>query len=93
MTQNLTWGAQPYRARHAMVVSGQAHGGVGQFGCATSGPQAMEGHWFGSASVGLPTEGYGVSNDAREVLAPPQWAKASFDLTDQGKSITINLSY
>jgi len=43
--------------------------------------------------TGLPTEGYGVSNDAREVLAPPQWAKASFDLTDQGKSITINLSY
>ena len=44
-------------------------------------------------AVGVPTEGYGVSNDAREVLAPPQWAKASFDLTDQAKSIAINLSY
>ena len=47
---------------HAMVVSGQAHGGVGAFGCATSGPQAMEGHWFGSASVDLPTEGYASCN-------------------------------
>lgn len=43
--------------------------------------------------TGLPSEGYGVSNDAREALAPPQWAKASFDLTDQGKSIAISLSY
>lgn len=47
---------------HAMVVSGQAHGGVGPFGCATSGPQAMEGRWFGSASVGMPTEGYASCN-------------------------------
>ena len=43
--------------------------------------------------TGLPTEGYGVSNDAREMLAPPQFAKAAFDLSDQGKSITINLKY
>jgi uncharacterized protein (DUF2141 family) len=43
--------------------------------------------------TGLPTEGYGVSNDAREVLAPPQFSKASFDVGDQNKSITIKLTY
>jgi len=43
--------------------------------------------------TGLPTEGYGVSNDAREVLAPPQFAKAAFDLGDQGTTITIDIKY
>ena len=44
---------------HAMIVSGYAqHPGGSQFACATSGPQAMEQKYFGSASVGLPTEGY-----------------------------------
>jgi len=43
--------------------------------------------------AGVPSEGYGVSNDAIEVLAPPKWAKASFDLTDQGKSIAMSLNY
>ena len=59
----LSTGAQAAStSAHAMVVSGQAHGGVGPFGCATSGPQAMEGHWFGSASNFLPTEGYAGCN-------------------------------
>ena len=45
---------------HAMVVSGQAeHIGGSPFACATSGPQAMEQKYFGSATVGLPLEGYG----------------------------------
>jgi uncharacterized protein (DUF2141 family) len=43
--------------------------------------------------TGLPTEGYGVSNDAREILSPPQFSKASFDLTEQGKAITITIKY
>ncbi len=44
---------------HALVVSGVAgHAGGPQFACATSGPQPLEGQYFGSASVGLPTEGY-----------------------------------
>jgi len=43
--------------------------------------------------IGLPTEGYGVSNDAREPLGPPQFSKASFDIGDQGKTITINIKY
>jgi uncharacterized protein (DUF2141 family) len=46
-----------------------------------------------SDPIGLPTEGYGVSNDAREALGPPQFSKASFDLGDQPKSITINIKY
>ena len=48
---------------HAMVVSGSAgHPGGGEFHCATSGPQPMEEQYFGSASVGLPTEGYVYCN-------------------------------
>ena len=43
--------------------------------------------------VGAPSEGYGVSNDAREVAAPPQFSKASFDVGDQNKSITVNITY
>lgn len=44
---------------HAMIVSGVAgHPGGGAFDCATSGPQAMTQKYFGSAGVGLPTEGY-----------------------------------
>ena len=43
--------------------------------------------------VGLPTEGYGVSNDAREAAAPPQISKASYDIGEQNKSNTINSIY
>lgn len=48
---------------HAMVVSGSAqHPGGGEFDCLTSGPQPLEQRYFGSASVGLPTEGYAYCN-------------------------------
>ncbi len=43
--------------------------------------------------IGLPTEGYGVSNKAREILSPPQWSKASFELGDQNKTITVTIEY
>ena len=43
--------------------------------------------------TGLPTEGYGVSNDAREILGPPQFAKASFELGDPSKTITVTIKY
>ena len=43
--------------------------------------------------TGVPTEGYGVSNDARELLAPPRFAKAAFEVRDQNKSVTVNIGY
>jgi uncharacterized protein (DUF2141 family) len=43
--------------------------------------------------TGVPTEGYGVSNDARNPLAPPEFAKAAFEVRDQNKSVTINIGY
>ena len=43
--------------------------------------------------VGAPSEGYGVSNDAREVAASPQFSKAPFDLGDQNKSTAIKITY
>ena len=42
---------------------------------------------------GLPTEGYGVSNDAKDFLGPPQFSKPSFDIGDQAKAITIKITY
>jgi uncharacterized protein (DUF2141 family) len=43
--------------------------------------------------TGVPTEGWGVSNDARNPLAPPEFAKAAFELKDQNKSVTVNIGY
>lgn len=43
--------------------------------------------------TGLPTEGYGVSNDARETLSPPRWDKASFEVGEQTKLVTVNIQY
>ncbi len=60
---------------HAMIVSGNAQGGSGPFGCATSGPQAGVSHFFGTG-VGLPLEGYascnlaGGINDTSTLVGP-----------------------
>jgi uncharacterized protein (DUF2141 family) len=43
--------------------------------------------------TGAPSEGYGVSNDARNPSAPPEFAKAAFELRDQNKSVTVNIIY
>ena len=43
--------------------------------------------------TGVPTEGYGVSNDARNPQAPPEFGKAAFEVRDQNKSVTINIGY
>jgi uncharacterized protein (DUF2141 family) len=44
-------------------------------------------------ATGIPTEGYGVSNDAHELLSPPYWDKASFALGDENKTITVTIEY
>jgi uncharacterized protein (DUF2141 family) len=44
-------------------------------------------------ATGIPTEGYGVSNDARELLSPPYWDKASFALGSEAKTITVTIEY
>src|SRR5215470_2722963 len=43
--------------------------------------------------TGAPTEGYGISNNARNPQAPPEFAKAAFELRDQNKSIAVNIDY
>lgn len=40
--------------------------------------------------IGIPTEPYGISNDAWRMLAAPRWKEASF-IVDSDKEITINL--
>jgi uncharacterized protein (DUF2141 family) len=43
--------------------------------------------------LGVPTEGYGVSNDARNADGPPVYAKAAFDVAEPHKSVTVKLAY
>ncbi len=44
-------------------------------------------------ATGIPTEGYGVSNDARELLSPPFWDKATFAIGADNKTITVKIEY
>jgi uncharacterized protein (DUF2141 family) len=43
--------------------------------------------------TGVPTEGYGLSNGARNPLAPPEFANAALELRDKNKSVTIEVAY
>jgi uncharacterized protein (DUF2141 family) len=43
--------------------------------------------------VGLPTEGYGFSRDARGTMGPPSFEAAAFDLPETGGKQTIKLGY
>jgi uncharacterized protein (DUF2141 family) len=44
-------------------------------------------------ATGVPSEGYGVSNDARELLSPPYWDKASFELGSEAKTVDVKIEY
>jgi uncharacterized protein (DUF2141 family) len=41
--------------------------------------------------IGLPTEPYGFSNDARAMFGPPTFARAAFNLPANGARMTIRL--
>jgi uncharacterized protein (DUF2141 family) len=43
--------------------------------------------------TGAPAEGYGVSNGARNPQAPPEFAKAAFELGDQNEAVNIEIAY
>jgi uncharacterized protein (DUF2141 family) len=43
--------------------------------------------------LGLPTEGYGFSRDARGTMGPPSFEAAAFDLPAAGAKHTIKLGY
>jgi uncharacterized protein (DUF2141 family) len=43
--------------------------------------------------TGQPAEGYGVSNDARNPAAPPEFAKAAFEVRDQKSAAAIQIVY
>jgi uncharacterized protein (DUF2141 family) len=42
---------------------------------------------------GIPTEGYGFSNDAKAMLGPPSFSAASFPYGGQDMKLTISLHY
>lgn len=43
--------------------------------------------------LGIPTEGYGFSNDARALFGPPSFAEASFPYDGRVLDLTIRLRY
>lgn len=43
--------------------------------------------------LGIPTEGYGFSNDARELFGPPSFPAASFPYDGRILDLTIGLRY
>ncbi len=43
--------------------------------------------------LGVPTEGYGFSNEAKGLFGPPDFAAASVVLKDRHMSITLELTY
>jgi uncharacterized protein (DUF2141 family) len=43
--------------------------------------------------LGRPSEGWGVSNDARGSMGPPSFEDASFEIRDPETAIVIQLSY
>ena len=44
--------------------------------------------------IGLPTKGYGFSNDAKATLSPPPFSAASFSYSGKGSlTVTINIVY
>jgi uncharacterized protein (DUF2141 family) len=43
--------------------------------------------------VGVPTEGYGFSNDAKGVLGPPRFSAASFSYNGRNLELTMSLRY
>jgi uncharacterized protein (DUF2141 family) len=42
---------------------------------------------------GVPTEGYGFSNDAQGTGGPPKWEQAVFDFDGRAKTVTVTLNY
>ena len=48
----------------------------------------LDTHW-----LGIPTEGYGFSNDAKGLLGAPSFAAASFIYDGQNLELTISLQY
>jgi uncharacterized protein (DUF2141 family) len=43
--------------------------------------------------LGIPTEGYGFSNNARNLFGPPSFAAASFPYDGRTLDLTISLRY
>jgi uncharacterized protein (DUF2141 family) len=43
--------------------------------------------------LGIPTEGYGFSNDVKGLLGPPSFAAASFAYDGRNLELTIRLEY
>jgi len=43
--------------------------------------------------LGIPTEGYGFSNDAKAMLGPPSFSAAGFSYDGQDMKLTISLHY
>ena len=48
---------------------------------------------FGRNLIGMPTEGYGVSNNPKIGLLPPDFEEVKFDVEEGENALSINLKY
>jgi uncharacterized protein (DUF2141 family) len=48
---------------------------------------------LGTNSVGIPTEGYGFSNDASALMGAPSFNAASFAYSGRTLELTVSLNY
>ncbi len=50
-------------------------------------------HKFDRNWIGMPTEGYGVSNNPEYFLAPPSFEEAAFDVNGELTHVEVNMDY
>jgi uncharacterized protein (DUF2141 family) len=50
-------------------------------------------HKFDRNFIGLPTEGYGVSNNPSLILAPPTFEESSFEVNGEVTHVDIDMKY
>jgi uncharacterized protein (DUF2141 family) len=80
------------KVRHTQALCDFADIPPGTYALAVIHDENMDGK-LDTNSLGIPTEGYGVSNDAKGLLGPPSFAAASFAYDGRNLELTIRLQY
>jgi len=65
---------------------------IGTYGIAVFHDEDSDGE-MDTGLFGIPTEGYGASNDARGTMGPPSWEDARFGFDGTSKRMRIRIEY
>jgi uncharacterized protein (DUF2141 family) len=80
------------KVRHTQARCDFANIPLGTYALAVIHDENMNGK-LDTNSLGIPTEGYGFSNDVKGLLGPPSFAAASFAYDGRNLELTIGLQY